>query len=82
MIEVKETAVPGGFDSDLILYPKARPKIVRKQALVVRPPWLLNADEKKKLREDIHEQLQTGVVILPHDYVVLTCDCDMIVWEE
>lgn len=82
MIEVKETAVPGGFDSDLILYPKAKPRIVRKQAVVVRPPRLLSTDEKEKLREYIHEQLQAGIVILPPDYAVLTCDCDVIVWEE
>lgn len=82
MIEVKETAVPGGFDSGLILYPKAKPRIVRKQAVVVRPPRLLTTDEKERLRSNIYEQLQTGVVILPPDYAVLTCDCDMIVWEE
>ena len=81
MIEVKETAVPGGYNPDLILYPKAKPRIVRKQAVVVRPPCLLTTDEKERLRSNIYEQLQTGVVILPPDYAVLTCDCDMIVWE-
>lgn len=82
MIEVKETAVPGGFSGDLYPFPKVTCEAVRKQVLVVEVPVFMKDIEREKLRDDILAQMKTGVVILTAGYHAITCDRDMVITKE
>ena len=64
--------------NDLIkVFDKTTTKVVRKQLLVLQYDDLfMKADEKQRLIDDIHEQIKTGVVILPGGMRAITCDAD------
>ena len=63
--------------NDLIkVLDKTTTKVVRKQLLILQIDPFMKADEKQRLIDDIHEQIKTGVVILPSGMRAMTCDAD------
>ena len=55
---------------------KTTTQVVRKQLLILQHDHLLKAAEKQRIIDDIHEQIKTGVVILPSGMRAMTCDAD------
>lgn len=52
--------------------------IIRRQILVVQIAHFVKWDEKNAIREDILQQMKSGLVILPCGYSAIVCDADTV----
>ena len=55
-----------------------RTEVVRKQILVVKSGFFMNAEDKARLRADIETQMKTGLVILSGSLDAFTVDEDRV----
>lgn len=55
-----------------------RTEVVRKQILVVKGKFFMNAEDKAQLRADIEAQMKTGLVIISGSLDAFTVDEDCV----
>lgn len=56
--------------------------VLRKQKIIVESEIYLSPGEMDDIRNEIREQLKTGIVILPPHLKVKTVDCDQLIIKE